>query len=221
MYLKLRLQITLATSSATGASTDSGVRQRRCRRRQKPKGDGLPLASQSEALPGPMDQKNWSRPSNSLSGPSFDNTRGDSPFPRCFLTKSRNHSLNSRARSATWLSSAGEKLDWTMEMSFAVTRPACLSQSRKSFPLPIHSTTVSTGIATELRKSTPGEPEMKMAGGNLSGIKSFFELTVQIISTSYLYNGLVVTVKKIFDRLQCRMYSPCESIENGVYRLNS
>jgi hypothetical protein len=52
-----------------------------------------------------------------------------------------------------------------------------------------------------LRKSMPGEPEMNMAGGNLSGIKNFFKLPVQIVSILYLYTGAIVTVKNVFDRL--------------------
>jgi len=189
-----------------GASTDSGLRQRRCRRRRKVRGGWLPFASRVESLPGTTDQNIWSRPSNSLSGASFASTRGESVFPRCLWTKSRNHSLNSRARSAIRSSSTAEKLDWITEMSFAVTSPACLSQSIKSFPLPIHSTTASTGIATELRKSIPGEPDMKMAGGNLSGIKNFFELAVQNRSTPYLYTRAIITVKNLFDRLLLSAY---------------
>ena len=53
----------------------------------------------------------------------------------------------------------------------------------------------------------PGEPEMKMAGGNLSGIKHLFKLAVQNRPMPYLYTTAIITVKTLVDRLQSLIYS--------------
>ena len=52
----------------------------------------------------------------------------------------------------------------------------------------------------------PGEPEMKIGGGNLSGIKKFFELAIQNGPMPYLYTTAMITVKMLFDRLRYSVY---------------
>jgi hypothetical protein len=103
-------------------------------------------------------------------------------------------------------------LDLITAISSSVSSPACLIHDRKSTPLPNQSTISTIGLASELRKSSPSGPAMKMAGG--SEVSILFRLICKSqAAQSDLFD---VTPKNALDRLEALYYGYAQPTDSQI-----
>jgi len=160
-------QTSCAIASAIGSSKAFGVLQRRRGRHSRPETAGRILHSGDLATIAPYPS---SRSSTLFNGSSKLSAFAVKGRPLWESTKPRNHSRRARARAATASSSPGKAFARIVSLWLGSISLACTSHAKRSFPLGIHSTTVSTGVPIELRKSSPGSSAMNIGEGRFSDI---------------------------------------------------
>jgi len=154
-----------AIAWAIGKSREPGVRQRRRVRHSSPDVTDRSAPSTDLATIAPYAS---SRSSILFKGSSSCSECLVREWLLCARTKLRNHSLRTRACAATASSSPGRQLARIVAAASGGTSSACSSQVIRSFPSASHSTTLSTDVPIELRKSRLGSPAMNIAGGRES-----------------------------------------------------